>query len=165
MRASIIAFALLLSACGFHLRGAYELPFETLSINAAQSGALNALLKRQIEIATKTRVVETGTPAQASLQILSDTSERRILSLNAAGRVSEYQFVRVLRFRVVDASSNELLPPSAILLSRDMTYDDATVLSKGDEENILWRDIQNDLVQQLLRRLAAIKPKPAPTSP
>ncbi|MDR2000701.1 MAG: LPS assembly lipoprotein LptE [Zoogloeaceae bacterium] len=163
MRVWIIVLALLLSACGFHLRGSYALPFDTLSISSPVNAELRALLKRQIEIGTKAKVVDEGAPAQASLRILGDTSEKRILSLSAAGRVSEYQLARALRFRVVDAGDNELLPPSTITLIREMTFDDAAVLSKDTEEVLLWRDIQNDLVQQLLRRLAAIKPKP--TSP
>lgn len=42
-----------------------------------------------------------------------------------------------------------------------MTFDDAALLSKEGEEILLWRDIQNDLVQQLMRRLAAAKRKTA----
>jgi LPS-assembly lipoprotein len=155
----LIVVVLLLSACGFHLRGSYALSFDTLSISLPDTNDLRMLLKRQIEISTKTQVVDQGAPAQASLRIQGDTSEKHILSLNIAGRVSEYQLVRVFRFRVVDASGSELLPSSTISLTRNMTYDDAAVLSKGDEEGLLWRDIQNDLAQQLLRRLAAIKPQ------
>ncbi|WP_416142349.1 LPS assembly lipoprotein LptE, partial [Hydrogenophaga sp.] len=51
------------------------------------------------------------------------------------------------------------IPPSQIVLRRDITYNDNLVLSKEAEEALLWRDIQNDLVQQILRRLAAAKLK------
>jgi LPS-assembly lipoprotein len=165
MRVLLIAATLLLSACGFHLRGSYVLPFDTLNISSTGSDALYLLLKNQIEIATKTKIVASDVPAQAKLEVLNDASEKRILSLSAAGRVSEYRLVRAFRFRVVDASGKELLTPDTILLTRDMTYDDARVLAKSEEENLLWRDIQSDLVQQVLRRLSAIKPTVAQAQP
>ena len=48
-------------------------------------------------------------------------------------------------------------------LNRDLTYSDSDVLAKTQEEDLLWRDMENDLIQQLMRRLAAAKPDfPAP---
>lgn len=160
MRRWIVVVALLLSACGFHLRGAYTLPFDTLIINQPAITELHAVLKRNIEASTQTRVVTDIKDAQAALLVLGDGQTKNILSLNSAGRVREYQLVRTFVFKVIDAKGGEYLPQSTITLSREMTFDDAAVLSKEAEESLLWRDIQNDLVQQLLRRLAAAKQIP-----
>ncbi len=162
MRLWIVVATLLLSACGFHLRGAYSLPFDTLYINHPESSELRAVIKRNIEASTQTRVVGEATEAQAILNILSDAPVKKILSLNSAGRVREYQLTRTFIFKVGNAKGGDFLPQSSIAISREMTFDDAAVLSKEAEEVLLWRDIQNDLVQQLLRRLAAVKPQPAP---
>lgn len=161
MRAWIVAVALLLSACGFHLRGSHALPFETLGIALPESNELRAVIKRNVEASTQTRVVGENEKAQALLQIVGDAPVKRILSLNSAGRVREYQLVRTFRFKVVDPAGLEFLPPTSIVITREMTFDDAAVLSKEAEEVLLWRDIQNDLVQQLLRRLSAIQPHAA----
>lgn len=158
MRTWIVAVALLLSACGFHLRGSHALPFETLAIALPESNELRAVIKRNIEASTQTRVVGESEKAQASLQILADAPVKRILSLNSAGRVREYQLVRTFRFKVTDPAGADYMPATSIVITREMTFDDAAVLSKEAEEVLLWRDIQNDLVQQLLRRLAAIRP-------
>jgi LPS-assembly lipoprotein len=162
MRLWIVVATLLLSACGFHLRGAYSLPFETLYINQPESNELRAVIKRNIEASTQTRIVDAPTEAQATLKIISDTPVKKILSLNSAGRVREYQLTRTFVFAVANNAGSDFMPQSSILISREMTFDDSAVLSKEAEEVLLWRDIQNDLVQQLLRRLAAMKP-PATT--
>jgi LPS-assembly lipoprotein len=157
MRLWIVAVALLLSACGFHLRGAYSLPFDTLYIAQPESSELRAIIKRNVEASTQTRITEAANEAQATLKIISDMPMKKILSLNSAGRVREYQLTRTFVFVVANNAGGEYLPQSSIIISREMTFDDSAVLSKEAEEVLLWRDIQNDLVQQLLRRLAAAK--------
>ena len=145
MRILLACLTLLLSACGFQLRGSHALPFETLHIAAS----------------TSTRVVATAAEAQATLIVLGDLSQKKIMSLNSAGRVREYQLERTFVFMVANAAGQQFVPQSTIRITREMTFDDAAVLSKQAEETLLWRDIQNDMVQQLMRRLAAAKPKPA----
>lgn len=160
MRAWIAVIALLLSACGFQLRGNYSLPFDTLHISLPTSSELHAVLKRNILASTQTRIVDDAKSAQATLVITGDRQVKDILSLNSAGRVREFQLVRTVGFRVHDAANRDLIPPGQIVLRRDISFSDAQVLSKEAEEGLLWRDIQEDLVQQLLRRLAAARPKP-----
>jgi LPS-assembly lipoprotein len=163
MRIWIVAVALLLSACGFHLRGAYSLPFDTIYVALPESAELRAVIKRNIEASTQTRVTDAANEAQATLRIVSDAPIKNILSLNSAGRVREFQLTRTFVFAVANNAGGEYLPQSTIVISREMSFDDSAVLSKEAEEVLLWRDIQNDLVQQLLRRLAAAKLRPPAT--
>lgn len=153
-------FALLLSACGFQLRGSYSLPFDSLYISLPETNELRAVLKRNITASTQTRIADDAKSAQAILAITGDRQVKDILSLNSAGRVREFQLVRTVGFRVHDAANRDLVPPGQIVLRRDISFSDTQVLSKEAEEGLLWRDIQEDLVQQLLRRLAAARPKP-----
>jgi LPS-assembly lipoprotein len=152
-----ICTAGLLAACGFQLRGAFSLPFDTLFIAQSDTSELRAVLKRNIEASTQTRIVDDAKHAQASLTVLLDTPQKNILSLSSAGRIREFQLVRIFSFRVVDAKGQEFIPLSTIRVSREITFDDTVILSKDSEEALLWRDIQNDLAQQLVRRLAAAK--------
>lgn len=151
------AAALLLGACGFQLRGAYALPFETMQIGLPPSTELYAALKRNIEAATQTRVVDDAAKAQAILTVTSDTPSKTVLSLSSTGRVTEFQLMRTVAFRVHDAAGRDLMPPGQIVIRREISFSDVQVLAKESEEALLWRDIQNDLVQQLLRRLATAK--------
>jgi LPS-assembly lipoprotein len=149
--------AALLSACGFHLRGQAELPFETLYIPGASPLAVE--LKRNVAAASKARLVDSPGEAQAVLGFTEEVREKIILSFSAAGRVSEYQLRYRVGFRVTDAKGAQVyLPTSEIQLMRDMAYSDAQVLAKEAEEALLYRDMQRDMVQQIMRRLVAAKP-------
>jgi LPS-assembly lipoprotein len=156
-RAALAGVMVALSACGFHLRGQAPLPFETLYISG--TNPLVVELKRNVAAASKARLVDTPGDAQAVLGFTEELREKVILSFNAAGRVSEYQLRYRVGFRVTDAKGAQVyLPTNEILLTRDMAYSDAQVLAKEAEESLLYRDMQRDMVQQILRRLVAAKP-------
>jgi LPS-assembly lipoprotein len=118
-------------------------------------------LKRNIEAGTRARVVDDPKAAQALLQVTEEARSREILSLTSAGRVREFQLRYRVGFRVHDGKGGEFVPVSVIQLTRDMTYSDAEILAKEQEEQLLFRDMRTDMVQQILRRLASAKP-PAP---
>jgi LPS-assembly lipoprotein len=152
--------AALLAACGFHLRGQAQLPFETLHISG--NNPLVVELKRNVAAASKTRLVDSAGDAQAVLGFTQELRDKIILSFNAAGRVNEYQLRYRVGFRVTDPKGAQVyLPTSEILVTRDMAYSDAQVLAKEAEETLLYRDMQRDMVQQIMRRLVAAKPAPA----
>jgi LPS-assembly lipoprotein len=92
------------------------------------------------------------------LQFSEESRRKEILSLTAAGRVSEYRLYYRVRFRVSDGKGADFLAPVTIQLFRDMTYDDSQVLAKEAEEQLLFRDMQSDMAQQVLRRIATAKP-------
>ena len=148
----------LLAACGFQLRGAYALPFERIYIALPETNELHAQLKRSITAGSNARVIDLPKDAQATLLIVADTNAKNILSLAATGQAREFQLVRNFTFRVVDARGRNWLPQTQIEIRRDISFSDNLVLSKDLEEALLWRDIQVDLVQQIMRRLAASKP-------
>ena len=162
MRVALICIALLLSACGFQLRGAYTLPYESLHIALPDGSVIGAGLKRQIRAGGGTRIVDTREEAQGSFQQVTDLRERQILSLSTAGRVREVRLRYRYTYRVIDPKGRELVPSTGVELTRDVTYDDSAVLAKEQEELLLWRDMETDLIQQLLRRLSAIKPAVLP---
>lgn len=165
-RRAVLALGLtvLLSACGFHLRGSngsFMLPFATMYIGLPETSPLAIGLKRYIRAIGSTEVVSTKDGADAVLEVLNDPERNRtktILSLNKNGRVQEYQLGYSINFRVLDKEGNQLLAPTTISLVRPITFDESQVLAKETEEAALYRDMRNDLVQQIMRRLAAIKP-------
>ena len=161
MRASLVALALLLSSCGFPLRGTAAPPFETLYIPNT-SGGLALDLKRYIQGGTNTKVIDSVDKAQARLELIGETRGRNILSLSGAGRVRELQLVYRVNLRVHDGKGNEFLALTPLSITRDLTYNDTDVLAKEAEEVNIYREMQVDLVQQILRRLSAAQPaKPA----
>lgn len=156
MKKLLVLALIVLAGCGFRLRGTAAVPFETLYIPNAVSGiALD--LKRSIEAATDAEVVDQPKNAQAILQFTQEAREREILSLTAAGRVREYRLRYRVGFRLHDGKGNEYVPQNNLELTRDVSFNDAQVLAKEAEEELLFRDMQNDMVQQILRRLAGAR--------
>lgn len=156
MKKLLVLALIVLAGCGFRLRGSAQVPFDTLYIPDAVAGiALD--LKRSVQAATNARVVDEPKAADAVLQFIDERRDREILSLTAAGRVREYRLRYRVTFRVHDAKGGEYVPRSTLELTRDVSYDDSQVLAKEAEEQLLYRDMQNDMVQQVLRRLAAAR--------
>jgi LPS-assembly lipoprotein len=142
------------AGCGFQMRGRSSLPFETLYIPG--SSTMGVELKRNIE-ASGAKVVSDPKDAEANLKVLTDTRDRQVLTLNTNGRVREYALFQRFTFSVTDPKGVVVIPPTAITLRRVITYDENQELAKQAEEALLYRDMQSDLVQQILRRLAASK--------
>jgi LPS-assembly lipoprotein len=165
-RHALVALTLLmlatLSACGFKLRSAAQtdLPFKTIYLGFPENSALGIELKRNIRANGNTEIVTNPKLAEAIIDIVQP--ERRdppvVLSLNGQGQPVEYTLNYKFAFRVRDNKGRELLPVTAIALKRDLPYNIALALAKAVEEESLYRDMQKDLAQQILRRLAALKP-------
>ena len=152
--------ALSMAGCGFQLRGTASLPFETLYIPGA-TGGVPLDLKRNVQAGTRTRVVDEAGKAQAQIQITETTYQRNILAMSAAGRVRELQLLYRVGFRVHDGKGGEFLAPTTVQITRDLSYSDSDVLAKEAEEANIFREMQFDIVQQILRRIsAATPPKP-----
>jgi LPS-assembly lipoprotein len=144
------------------MRGTADLPFETLYLPPANAPGIALDLKRNILAGTHTKVVDDMKQADAVLEFTQEVRDRLILSLAATGRVNEFRLRYMVSFRVHDSKGGEFVPSSTVTLTRDVTYSDADVLSKQTEEQLLYRDMQFDMVQLIMRRLAAAqKPKPA----
>lgn len=164
MRAIIILLALVLSACGFHLRGhdlkGASFPFKSLYFNAAPTPFV-ADLKTSLEL-YNIELVPTPDKADLTLVIVSEIPDKQILALSGAGQVLEYQLRYRVSLRAYDKQMVEWMPADEILLQRTLTYDPAQILAKEQEEALLYRDMRSDAVQQVMRRLSRAKPRPEP---
>lgn len=154
-RLILCLFIVVLAGCGFHLRGQVALPYSTLHISGPSATSVSNSLKRVLR-SSGVRLVDRQEDAEVTLVILSDVREKSILSLSAAGRAQEYELRQRLSYRIITAGEPDL-PAGEILSQRSISFNDAQVLAKESEENLLYRDMENDVVQQLLRRLQAAK--------
>jgi LPS-assembly lipoprotein len=174
--AAVLAAALTVSACGFHLRGDsghYTLPFPTLYVGLPESSPLAIDLKRNIRANGGTTVASSAKDADGVIEVLTNpekTKTKTILSLSSNGRVRQYLLTYNIVFRILDKQGKELLGPTQITLTRPIDFNETQLLAKEQEEALLYKDMQTDLVQQMMRRIAAVKtagvslppPGPAP---
>jgi LPS-assembly lipoprotein len=165
MAALALAVALL-NACGFKPVSTAALPFETLYVNAGGYNSFGGEFRRFVESNSRTtKVTDTPASADAILEILSERQEQQILSLSAKGTAQEYLLRYRVVFRLKDKAGRELIPRDTIVLERDLTYDADIVLAKENETAFLFRDMQMDAVQQLVRRLSLAKYEAPPVAP
>ena len=150
--------AVLVASCGFQLRGVATLPFESVYVEAPLTSQFANQLKRMVTTGSQTRVVDRPADAQVLLHILNETREKQVLSLSGGGRVREFLLRYRIFYRVTDnKSANEYIGASEIVLQRDFSFNDNEALAKEAEEALLYRDMQNDAANQLVRRLQTMK--------
>ena len=146
-----------LAGCVFQLRRSAALPFRTLHTGFAPTSAIGAEFRRMVRVAEDTRLVDDPAEAEARLEVIRELREKEVVGFSSTGRPREYQLRLRFVFRVIDRDSQPLLPPTEVVLRRDITSSDVELVAKQQEEEMLYREMQSDLVQQLLRRLAAIR--------
>ncbi|MBL8516125.1 MAG: hypothetical protein JNM76_04055 [Betaproteobacteria bacterium] len=153
--AFLLAGSLLVASCGFQLRGDITVPFKDLYISAPTNSPIGADLKKKL--AAQTPMAADAGKADGRITISEEARDKIILSLSGAGRVREYQLKLRVAYNVTDGKGAVLIPRTEMNLTRIMSYDDAFVLAKAQEEVLLYKDMENDVVQQILRRVALVK--------
>ncbi len=161
-RLLLLAAALVVAGCGFHLRGSQlkdvTFTFKSLYLKAPGETPFVADL-RQALIANKISLTANPDDADLVLEVVSEQTTKQILSLSGGGRVQEYQLTYRVSLRAYDNKQTDWLPSEEILLSRILTWDDAQVLAKQQEEGTLYKDMRSDAVGQAMRRLSRAKPQ------
>ena len=151
--------ALMLSACGFALRGStddFRLPFRTVHVNVPDNTLFGITIKRQIRSAGA-EVVSDPKHADALLQILQTKREREVLSLTAAGRPREFALFYTFSYQVSSPEKQILLGPLEIRFRRTLTYDESQAYAKEKEADLLYTDMENNAITQVIRRIASIE--------
>ena len=152
----VFLFALVLSACGYQLRGVADLSFKNLYIQGAPL-SISKDLKKSLKT-NGIQVVGSAEEADLLLELLSETNEKRILSLSGTGVVREYELNYRASFRTRAPASPTWSQPQTVQTRRNYSYNDSALLGKAEEEARLNLDMHNDAVREMLRRLTAIKP-------
>jgi len=155
-----LAAAVSLSACGFKLREAPNYAFSTIFVRVGESSSMGNELKRNLEGSGKVEVI-TDTrrlnAAQVVLEVTGDQREKTAVGLNATGQVREFQLRLRFKFKLRNAQGEELIPEVELLQQSDLSYIESQAAAKESEEQLLYRNMQSNIVQQVMRRLAAVK--------
>jgi LPS-assembly lipoprotein len=146
------------AGCGFKLRGPTQFPFKKLYTSFADSSPVGADFKRNMRAQDSVEFVAKPEQGDVRLMILQDVREREIVGYSATGRPREYQLRQKLRYRLLDGKADPIGTDTEIVIRRDISTSDALLNAKLQEEELLYREMQDDLVQQLLRRLSVVKP-------
>lgn len=174
-RRMLIVFtgASFLGGCGFRLRGAPEFAFSSIVLKVPDHSPVGVELRRQLEGSGKLKVLSPALPAASNgaptavphppsdqhvvFELLQEVREKSVVGMNATGQVREFQLRSRARFRLRDSAGRDLIPETELEQHRDVSFNEGAVLGKEAEESLLYRDMQTELVRQLMRRLGAIR--------
>ena len=148
-----------LSGCGFQLRGSTpesRLAFASVHLDAPKGTPLERELRDAIR-QSGTQLADAKS-AEVTLRVLSQAQERRVLTLNAQGKVREYSLTYRVRYEVADASNKKLLQPPEMAMQSILSYSEEQVLAKEQEEKLTYDDMRRDAVAQIMRQLTRVKP-------
>ena len=153
-----------LAGCGFHLRRVEGIPFARLYLDAPTGSAVAERIRKALVSGGYVKLVDKASESEAVLKLAAENSSKNILSLSGAGRVTEYRLLYRISYSVLTPDGRPWVESDTIELTRDYTYGDAAFLAKSAEENLLYRDMQDQAAQQILRRLRSLKPQSVPAS-
>ena len=148
---------ILLSGCGFQLRGDPAVGIKTLHVSTAgPTGVLTDI--RRVLAGGPTRVVSTPTGAEAQLRVLSESREKTVNTITATGRVYDFQLRLTVRYEVtIPGREVPLIPPTDVVATRLITYSEAAPTAKEAEELLLFKDMQVDIAGRILRHIAVVR--------
>lgn len=148
-----------LAGCGFQLRRPPELQLKRVALTGLDAySPMGEELRRQLRASPGAVVVEAPAQADMVLAVLEDAREQVVVASTAAGQVRELTLRARLRFRVHTPAGRELIAPTELMLTRDMSYVESAALAKAQEVALLFDSMHTDLAAQVLRRLAVLGP-------
>ena len=150
-----------LSACGFKLRGAINLPYKYAMLNGAMTLELKQGLTRAIEVGSNVKMTTNSKDADLIINILQDQATQQILTYNISGQITSYRLIMVVKFNVSNKDGEELIPDSDVYMMRDMDFSISSPLAAEMMTAELNTSMRADIINQILRRIAALqKSKP-----
>ncbi|WP_432784733.1 LPS-assembly lipoprotein LptE [Oligella sp. MSHR50489EDL] len=145
-----------LAACGFKLRGASPLPFESLYTNISSQTPFGIQIIRGIRAnSPQTRIVENAADAEVRLLQINNRRTRKEMSLNVDGKVEEYELGLYISFTLVDQAGNTLLEPTTLSNLRLLPYDEENASAKATEMQQLYADMERNIANSILQRITS----------
>ena len=150
---TVLLMALLVSGCGFKLRGSVEIPdsLKRVYFTAAQETQAVKAARRLLKSNGVSFVASSGS-APYHLEILGETSKRRAATLTSSAKAREYELRSTLQFQVRGRDKKLVIPSTELVVERFYTFDEDNITAGDAEEALLRREMRDNLAQQLVRR-------------
>jgi LPS-assembly lipoprotein len=153
-KAAALAFALLLASCGFQLRGDPVTGIRTLNVSSVGPSGVAADIRRTLA-SGPTRLVPTAKDAEALLKVLAEVRDKQIHTITGTGRVYEFELRLTVSYEMtVPGREVPVIAPAQAVARRLITYSEAAPIAKEAEEQLLFRDMQQELATRILRQVA-----------
>lgn len=149
---ALLGLSLMLSGCGFKLRGAPE--YQNLTSLTVSGGSYD--LRNGTLDALEASGVAVHNTAPQTLRIDNERFGRRTVAVDAQGRAAEIELRYRFFWQLLDSRTNTAITPRRqITLVRNFNYDPENATASSDEETYTRADMYRDATWQLLRQLDA----------
>ena len=142
---------LIITSCGFHLRGMTEISFKTISLEGKEL-SFTKNLKKTLASNKVSIILPTENP-ELRIELLSEESEKRILSLSGQGLVREFEIFYRVRYRIKTIDSETWSQENIIETRRDFTFSDSNLIGKEEEERQLDESMRNEAITNLFNQI------------
>ncbi len=151
-----LMLSLLLTGCGFKMRGQTELPFGAIYSNISRNSSFGIYIYRLLK-ASSPNTVMVDSPQQANIIVtqLALNRTRTEISLDADGRVEEYELGLAFQFSVSDAAGNILIEPTTLTASQLLPYDEDVASAKAAEMVLIYNNMEKSIADRLYRRITS----------
>ena len=168
-RLTVLLAALILTGCGFQLRGSTQMPplvQQTVAEGVAAYSELGEALSRNWQQSGASLSFERATTGAARLRITRNEVTRRILSVDSAGRPNEYELRLQVAFSLVGPEGKTLLGNQTVVEHRSFQFNPANILAMEDEEARLRKILAEQAALQIQRRVSfQLRSRPAANVP
>lgn len=156
----VVVLSVLVSACGFQLRGLTEIPdaLKSVYLSSEQSSSTLPILKRLMQ-SNGIKVEKGAISAPYHLTIVKEEHQRRAVSLSSTAQTEEYELRSTIVFQVVDSAGEMVITPTQIYTERTYRFDENNINAKAAEESLIRQEMYSNLAQQIIRRYRSIANK------
>ncbi len=155
-RTFVLASALLLSGCGWHLRGVQSIPLASVYLKFGENSALGATFRRNLLARTDLNIVPTPEEAEAIFELPVMSRSQTVLAYNSEGQARIYDLKLTAAYRLTLQNGAEIIPLTTVSATRELNWDERDWNGKAQQEQLLYREMENSLIQQIVSSLAHI---------
>lgn len=150
--ASFLLMTLLLSACGYHLRGAVDLPKELKAVYLqGESPELHDQFAKSLD-SSLGKLLSSQDKAGIVIRFFDEKLNRRVLSLSARGRANDFELEYRVEYEFATAGNAILMPRQAIEVKREYFNDQQDIIAKDNEETVIRNEIYQQAVRAIINR-------------
>ncbi|MCL6416715.1 LPS assembly lipoprotein LptE [Aestuariirhabdus sp. Z084] len=146
---------MLAGGCGFQLRGDIDLTpaLQTINLSGVQSGSN---LSRSLRQNLSYNNVVISDSADNTVAILKSSSDQRPVTFTGTGQGAQYEVTSRLDFQLQNVNGTRLIGPYSLVAQRTYRADQNNTTASISERGVLTKALEDDLAQQLMRRLQAV---------
>jgi len=156
-RLGALLAAVVVASCGFQLRGDPAVGIKALQVTSVGGSQVAAEVRRTLAQGP-TKVVTNPKDAEAQLRVLQEVRDKIVATITGTGTVFEYELRLTVRYELtMPGREQPVIEPTEIFAKRLITYSASAPTAKEAEEQLLYKDMQVELAQRILRQVAVAR--------